>query len=486
MPETFTTEQLRDIQGLGLAGFKKDHQELLFIRFGNATGGRQLLDWLAPRAANAWEVDTFNQVFSEIRHRVGEGSVKATWIGVLISNLGYQALGVATSALPATTGTAAFTAGMANRSLQIGDTDPLDSPANWLTPFQPNEGVHLCVVVAADDDADLDEAVVAVCNQVSATGCQVVFQELGKTLPPPLKGREHFGFKDGISQPAITGYNPPPAPNEPPPVAAGELVLGFPDNAGNTAVPQGTLWANGSFVVFRRLIQNVEAFRQLVATGVPGSNPPLTPAQTAAALVGRWPSGAPLELNPASDPGPSKISNAFQYKNASPTDDDGHVCPHFAHIRKTNPRDETTPSPSTDDPQLHRMLRRGLPFGSPLPPDATADDGQQRGLHFISVVADLDQQFEFVQRQWVNDPNFPNGTPPPSPGPYGPPAQGQQPDGPDPIAAEGDTGSPVLLVQAAGNTTFPIPAQLQNVTAGEYFFLPSLTAIGNIANGATQ
>lgn len=225
------------------------------------------------------------------------------------------------------------------------------------------------------------------------------------------------------------------------------------------------------------LTQDVAAFRAQVAAGIPGADPAITPEQTAAKLVGRWPSGAPLELNPASDPGPSGVTNAFSYHA---TDDDGQICPRWAHIRKANPRDETTPDPTGDNPQAHRMIRRGSPFGEPLPTGATTDDGQERGLHFMCVVADVARQFEFIQRQWLNDPNFPGGQPATTAGPYGPPAQGQ-PDGPDPLVGEFDAGVQCVLHQAGGTHPFPLLAQAVHVTGGEYFLLPSLSLIASLA-----
>lgn len=484
MTDAFSEDQLHDIQGLGIAGFRKDQQEILFVRFGDAAGGLRLLEWLQPQIASAWEVGSFNREFSEIRSRTGEETLSAKWVGLMISAAGYQALGVATTGLPAGDGTTAFNAGMAHRASEIGDVSPLDAPAGWLPPFRPGAGVHACITVAADEVQDLDETVTEIGEQVSACGCSIVFQERGETLPGPLRGHEHFGFKDGISQPAIDGYDDPPQPNEPPAVPAGEFVLGYPSVQAPTPAPVGPLWMNGSFAVFRRLLQDVAAFRTQAAAGVPGSNPPLNSDQTGAAMVGRWPSGAPLATAPAADHDDAEVTNAFQFKAAPFSDDDGQKCPRFAHIRKVNPRDETTPTPATDDSKLHRMIRRGIPFGQPLP-EGQADDGKPRGLHFFSVVGDLVRQFEFVQSQWLNEPNFPNGQPGPTQNTYSPSPQ-VPPTGPDPIVGEHDAGEPCLLTQASGQHPFPITAQLVKLTAGEYFFVPSLSAVKAITAGTVQ
>lgn len=479
----FSIEELQDIQGFGIAGFNKDRQEAIFLRVNSPAAGQQFLAWLAPQVANALEVGTFNRLFSEIAARTGkEPSVKATWTAVMISAAGFQALGVPITDLPAGNSTTAFSPGMAARAAEIGDVLEGDAPQNWLPPFQPGANlVHLAVLVASDDDFDFDRQVVAVTNMAVATGCEIVFQERGATLPPPLTGHEHFGFKDGISQPVITGYGPQPLATEPPAVAPGEFVLGYPDQSGTT-VGTGTKWNDGSFVVFRRLTQHVAAFRALAVSGAPTANPLLSPAEMGAKMVGRWPSGAPIELNPNVDPGPTDQVdwNAFDYAT---NDASGEICPVWTHIRKANPRNESTPGGASDNPKLHRMIRRGIPFGPPLPADATADDGVPRGLHFFSVVADLIQQFEFVQSNWINNPNFPIGVVPPTPGPYAP-TPGTPAGGPDPVVGEYPPGSQCLMQQPSGGAPFPLAGELVNVTAGEYFSLPSLAALATISGGS--
>ena len=44
----------------------------------------------------------------------------------------------------------------------------------------------------------------------------------------------------------------------------------------------------------------------------------------------------------------------------------GAVCPHFAHIRKTNPRDSATDLGKLEDTLMRLILRRGIPFGPPV------------------------------------------------------------------------------------------------------------------------
>ena len=211
---------------------------------------------------------------------------------------------------------------------------------------------------------------------------------------------------DGFSQPAIEGsYEGRPVDGTIgrrgawQPIPAGELLLGYRDtDAVLPEAPPGPLGRNGTYVVYRKLYQDVAGFRALVAghaAGFPGGADAL-----AAKIIGRWPDGTPLALSPdGPDPaisGDRTKINDFRYAG----DPLGLRCPVGAHVRRANPRDgEGVGAVMTT---RHRIVRRGLPYGPPLPPGAP-DDGADRGLVFVCFSVDLERQFEFVQRQWLND-----------------------------------------------------------------------------------
>jgi Dyp-type peroxidase family len=117
-------------------------------------------------------------------------------------------------------------------------------------------------------------------------------------------------------------------------------------------------------------------------------------------LVGRWPDGSPLALRPSA--GDARLgndplrANDFAYRR----DREGFACPRGAHIRRANPRDGLRAGPGLT--ARHRMLRRGMPYGGPLP-DGAPDDGADRGLVFVSLQASIERQFEIVQERWLND-----------------------------------------------------------------------------------
>jgi Dyp-type peroxidase family len=200
------------------------------------------------------------------------------------------------------------------------------------------------------------------------TGVSEVQTLRGDTLPGALKGHEHFGFKDGISQPRIAGTDWGCGAD----VAAGEFILGYPDQSGQTSGTTMPGWArNGSFVAFLQLQQHVATFwsamqqhaRQVGAT----------PDQLADWIVGRTKDGAKVS-NP-----PSRTSHIGR-----------------AYARWLSPTDALR----------HRIIRRGIPYGPAWTP-GEADAGQERGLYFVAYQADLQRQFEHVWTQWLGATNFP-------------------------------------------------------------------------------
>jgi deferrochelatase/peroxidase EfeB len=113
------------------------------------------------------------------------------------------------------------------------------------------------------------------------------------------------------------------------------------------------------------------------------------------------------------------------------------------------------------------------------PPDrrASSDHDQpfdrSRGMHFLCLNADIEQQFEFVQQRWINDPTFVN----------------QRTDEVDPILGR-QRDNPTFRVPAnptpvvLGEGTVPLK-RFTHIIGGEYFFLPSQRALKYLAATAT-
>ena len=187
----------------------------------------------------------------------------------------------------------------------------------------------------------------------------------------------HFGFVDGISQPAI-GETAPPAPavahsNL---VSAGELLLGYANDRHDEANPAlETMLQDGSFLVVRKLRQRVDHLHANLQK-VPTDERELLLAR----MMGRPKNGDPPVPLPAGHTGPNDFN--FEAPSAS------SACPLHSHIRRANPRDGR--------PYTPRILRRGMSYG----PQSTDDLETERGVVFMAYCASLAEQFETIQR-WM-------------------------------------------------------------------------------------
>jgi Dyp-type peroxidase family len=483
------------VQG-NIVGFNKDHQRFVFLAFQSAAAGRAFLGLIEPDIASAREVKVFNGLFKEISRRRGEkGIVEASWTNIALSAHGLQVIEApGLDSFPEV-----FREGMAARASIIGDVDD-SAPATWVPPFSQQTPVDAVVILAADSPFDLEASYGRLQQKLAQSGVsELLPHQDGDVRPDPNRGHEHFGFKDGISQPGIARLTQPSKHGQET-IATGEFIIGYPDETGHIsgeATPAPTQgqagyptdpgtpalpsWTkDGSFVVFRRLRQNVGAFKDFLSAEAASAQ--VTADLLGAKLVGRWRSGAPLErtrnspkkLDPsAEDPSithPSILSdhhiNDFVYE---PDDADGHLVPRAAHIRKVNPRNQVPPGEA--ETRRHRILRRGIPYGpefqtneQPYPTTGPIPDTQDRGLLFVCYQASIERGFEFLQTQWVNQTDFP-----------------QAGDGRDPIVSQDMSSRPFNLTPQGLHLEI---ARWVTTTGGEYFFAPSLAAIKTLSSEA--
>ena len=521
-----------EIQGNVVPGFNKDHQQLVFLRLGELEPAREWLRWLAPRLSTMNEVLDFRRAFRAARLRLGvrdpglresgarEPGLTATWTSVAFSCKAIASLVGQEQA--ARFGDESFRQGLAARSTYLGDPSDPANPGHrdhWLVGG-PETEADVLVTVAADDPDDLDAAVTAIVTTAGQHGLSLVLSQRGDNLPGELSGHEHFGFKDGISQPGIRGARSTVAgdeitprylaPDDPraalfgkpgqPLVWPGQFLLGEPrqhPQDPHVAAPASSAfpeWARlGSYVVVRRLAQDVVGFWDWV--GASAAQVGADPVAFASALVGRWPSGAPVLRTPqADDPalaGDDFASNHFLYQDdtrpsslkpipgyagdthpAAAADVLARVCPHAAHIRKVNPRDSATDFGAPADTLTRLMLRRGIPYGPPLagvadPPPELVE--AERGLMFVAVMASIEDQFEFVSRRWANAPDQPNA------------------GGLDPVIGQSDRrGERTRTVdwpREGGDVPLPIERDFVTPTGGGYFFAPPISAVDGILAG---
>jgi Dyp-type peroxidase family len=411
--------------------------------------GRYLMLRIADRSDGRELVRRLHRVATASRTA---GSAGDTSITVAFSYPGLEALGVPRTSLDSFA--PEFREGMRARAGLLGDVGE-SSPEHWEPPLGSAD-VHVAIAALASDSARLEAAAeLARQARTELPGVEVVWRQDCYQL---ATGRTSFGFKDGIGQPAVEGSGKPSTSPREPPLKAGEIILGYPDETGELPpmpMPE-VLGRNGTYVVFRKLHTKVATYRRYLRERAASRD---EEALLGAKMVGRWQSGAPLALAPDHDDpelgADARRNNDFVFGD----DPRGFKCPVGAHARRANPRDAMDQDGSVDV-RLHRMIRRGTSYGPVLPQGALEDDGADRGIMFVFAGAHLKRQFEFVKTQWLNDGIF-----------IGAPLER------DPLVGPNDQSSGFTIPQR------PIRRKLQNLPpfvvtrGGEYCFAPGLKAM---------
>jgi Dyp-type peroxidase family len=527
---------LADIQGNILEAYPKQGYfkgRTILLNIGGdtsprrAANGRHFVTKLLPRVTSALEGASAGD------------SVKppAIAVNVAFTFYGLLMLGVPTRTLRGLPDE--FIDGMAARARMLGDDfSGGDWQDKWDTVWQnknkrPEASVHILIVLnqhytasAADLDATT-EAIVALAaengvsvlaghnppgkNQTPYQDLSALFDAEGRPTP-----KEHFGFSDGISDPVFDGQYPADKLPEAAigqgavdgngvwrALAAGEFLLGYPDEAQEipgSAMPLA-FSRNGTFLAYRKLHEHVAAWRKFIDEqaekfaafrGLPVN---VARETLLAKMAGRWSDGVPLmkaknfddwqEFNknfPVGSAARERELVDFTYRK----DLDGEQCPMTSHTRRVNTRDALDPWVAAGQPKQaagsvlnnrRRILRRGLPYGSSGPDTTDADD---HGIVMLVVCSSLARQFEFVQQQWIHygvDAKAGNDTCPI----VGNHSQGDPRNGPKAkfvVPSEQDSGKPPYIAEG-------LP-QFVETRGGEYFFVPSLTALRMIGMGTVD
>ncbi|MCA8878649.1 MAG: peroxidase [Rhodobacteraceae bacterium] len=534
---------LDDIQGnitRAYGRFSFPFARYFFLNIADADAGRRFIELVRPRVTTAayW----------------GDTKPKVT-LNIGFTFFGLYALGLPTRTLK--TMPEEFIDGMKARAFILGDRDPTKTEEevgawcrHWDPIWQQNreskgEDVHVWISMnaqAAGEGSDIPAPELdaqcdwlrGICGELGNRvrilaangsagneeyqGASAVFTEIGGLrVPTP---REHFGFTDGIGDPVFDGQYPPEAEKDAvigrgkwmqadkgwQPIAAGEFILGYPDESQElppTAMPP-SFSRNGSFMTYRKLHENVGTFDAVIAdeaarfARVMGVSEDEAAETLKAKMVGRWSDGVPLSVAPTvadwhrvrsetgmDDPDPikallaqrdylgSRAASDFRYAD----DMAGYKCPGGAHLRRVNTRDYLDPlnSPTGANPKAtsqlnkrRRVLRRGLPYG-PTIPEGRRDDTEQ-GVIMMTIGASIFRQFEFVQQQWLQyglDFNQGNLT--------CPLVGNHDMHRRYTIPSDPKSGKPPYFM--SGLKTFV------ECRGGDYFFLPSLTALQMMAIG---
>ncbi|KAJ6536078.1 dye-decolorizing peroxidase precursor [Mycena capillaripes] len=454
-----------NIQSDILVGMHKNKELFFFFHVNNAaTFKSKLASDIVPLITTTTEILSVN-------------TQPITAVNIAFSNTGLVTLGVNDDL-----GDSNFVAGqfadVHNTSFVIGD-----NPSTWNAAFA-GTNIHGVFLLASDTTANIDSELANI-QSILGSSITEIHRLNGAARPGAEEGHEHFGFMDGISQPAVTGFTNPILPGQTP----GTFLLGETGDPGLSLRPA---WAkDGSFLVFRQLQQLVPEFSQFL-TDHPLEVPGLTPAQGSellgARMVGRWKSGAPIFLSPtADDPvlaaDPNR-NNDFDYLlDVADPGTENHfnqtACPFGAHIRKVHPRGDLGPSAENS----HFIIRSSIPYGPEVTAAETASSttSVDRGLAFVAYQSSIFNGFMFLQSIWINNVGFIFGKVDPT-------------IGVDPIIGTLGGGSKNIsglnpLVPVDESVDFHddpwndvvLPTDYVISRGGEYFFSPSLSGLGAIA-----
>jgi Dyp-type peroxidase family len=370
------------------------------------------------------------------------------FVGIALSATGYARLHVARSQWPADP---AFRQGLRGRD--IGDP----AADSWEATYR--DGIDAIVLVGSHHDELTDSGLREV-RRTLGNAVTVLAEETGRALTNANgDGIEHFGYVDGRSQPLFIDEDL-------------EIERSTTDGVAhwNPLVPLSHVLvpdpgagpsdhAYGSYLVYRKLEQNVRAFKEQEARIARELDLTGDAAERAGALlIGRFEDGTPVTLSETA--GMRPVPNDFTYA----ADEAATRCPYSAHIRRVNPR--------LADPAARTVIaRRGQGYGV-RGDDPSDDDLESKptggvGLLFMAAVAGLEQQFEALQRAANGDGD----------GPF------------DAVLGQRRAASSAPNVELSrrwGVGALPQAIAIEPVVTlrgGEYCFLPSIDFLRGLADG---
>jgi deferrochelatase/peroxidase EfeB len=376
----------------------------------------------------------------------------------------------------------AFVTGASARSVEdLADTGA--SAAQWWDKRFAPDHAHVLLSTHADTQVELKQFAEDLRRLPGARGLDGWTEPFeGCNLTKDIDVRtEHFGFRDGISNPVIEGF----PPNKPNAHAPGEFLLGYRNDDKfnpwllinpspkpnpwlrplNPAPELTEFFRDGSFAAFRQLAQDVARFNDSVKEWAKqlggGQDPEKWREYVRAKLAGRWWNGAVVKPG-QNDPPPwrdgyphTKVLNDFDFSE----DPRAHGCPFGAHIRRMNPRKDPV-VPLRQRP----LIRRGMPYG----PTFEQQPNAPRGLLGLFFCASLEDQFEHLLTEWANA------------NPMGPYNRG---NARDPLASNHQDPGARFDIPMPGEALRQLDGFRGYVTTRGtlYAFFPSLGTIGRIA-----
>lgn len=473
-------ELLANLQGNVLKSHGRDYTRNLFFQFTTEDAGA--IGAVLAEFAGRYVTSALRQLHDTDEYKANGTS--RLFANLLLSATGYKKLSLdparfdETPKLPGAVPTP-FRNGMEAAGEILADPKGED----WDPGFNGRQ--IDAMVLLADEDPDRLIDVVYRVHRLFAPIARLTTDIPGEAFrDDDNKPLEHFGYRDGISQPQffqsdVEAQADTQGIDQWDPGAGLDLVL-VPDPFAQDGVD-----AFGSYMVFRQLEQNVAGFK--AAEDKLNKDtlklPEADAERVGAMVVGRFENGIPLEVAGTEDAADRIDWNNFNYH----ADSTGSKCPVHAHIRKTNPRGDTARlfNPGGNQAEIdttermHRVARRGITYGrreTKIDESGkevfTHDDEPKKdvGLLFMCFQRNIPDQFGFMQARWCNNSDF-----------------ARDDVGLDPIIGQGTEKEnlPARWAQRYGDDASLMAAnfeQFVTLKGGEFFFLPSICFLQDLGH----
>ncbi|KAF8751059.1 hypothetical protein RHS01_08794 [Rhizoctonia solani] len=395
---------LDDIQGDVVVQFPKRVEDFIFFKIRDGALFKQhTMPSILPKISSAKAVIGTRESIAHFKATGAKELLSTGFINIGFTYNGLKILGLDPEELYAGFATPdVLKQGQLVCAEKLGDPMEDGKPKEWIDEFKKqHDQIHGILLIAGDSDSTLqkfrDDVKLALGNNA-----EVIYELRGQVRPGANKGHEHFGWKDGISNPWLKGVfcecQKFPGQLE---AERGNILVGHPGDNDRTSSDKSK--------AFKRPVDNA------IDLKIPGMSPDQLrekgAALRAAQLVGRWPSGTPLELSPHEDnlsiaSNPKRV-NDFLFKP-----DDQTKCPFSAHIRKLNPRVDYS---NSDNDRLkfnfgeNSIIRAGIAYGPEVEPEENKEHKTRhsRGLAFVAYQNDIIQGFQLQQTAWANNTEFP-------------------------------------------------------------------------------
>ncbi|KAG8965814.1 hypothetical protein FRC05_002995 [Tulasnella sp. 425] len=407
----FDLPDLNEVQGDVVFTFPKTAEDFIFFDIINV--------WEFKRALRNFTPTTSNDVIELLRQKMWGNDAPLAQVQIALSREGLNKLGVWDKI-----GDVYFDDGpMRKHKKWLGDG------LDWDEVFDRGGrgGVHGCFIVSAEDRnacINKSKSIRDQFRQSTNYDNHVVIE--GRERPHPYQTKEHFGYRDGISEPAIRGLVAKHQGQIE--VDPGVIVMGYKNDP---ALGQRPWWTkNGTIMVFRKLEQDVPEFDNWLAeTGkwwssfapkeFVNSGSRLSDEEGAALLgarmFGRYKSGTPVALRPfrESDDDKKKAedfewNNNFDYMIPGESLPSARHCPFSAHTRKVTPRNLGNDY-TKKYLESAMILRAGIAYG----PEVTQKEKiakkseLKRGLLFVCYQSSLEHGFIRQTKDFANMECFP-------------------------------------------------------------------------------